>query len=71
VPDGTEIPPLAATLTMAALDHRSLQGFEAGTRLQTSRDLPSSLVQLHISFRNVFVTHHPETICHRVSVGAA
>jgi hypothetical protein len=31
VPDGTEVPPLAATLTTAALDGRGLQGFEAGT----------------------------------------
>jgi hypothetical protein len=28
---GLKVPPLAATLTTAALDGRSLQGFEAGT----------------------------------------
>src|SRR5882762_10765496 len=42
-------PDFSATFTTMAFDHSSLRWLEINTRLPTSKDLPSSLVQLRIA----------------------
>ena len=53
-------PDVSATLTTTAFDRSSLQWLEACSRSPTSKDLPSSLVQLRIPFGPaMLVTHDP------------